>query len=804
MGTSINVSSNTGPTYGLKIGNGTSISGSNVTITADSASASATSYGIYVSNTNATQSKVNLGTGSSVESTGVGIYLIGNSSLSANALTVNSLNSYALMVDRLGATADIGTGSTISSSGSVSTVWVYGDDSALVAGENTTFTHTGTYSNNTLLAQGGGSITVGSGSKVISTVGGGIAASNGTINYNGSSTARNIIQTASNYAVSAQQSKGVVNMSYTDIDTTSTYGLWAVASGTINMDNVNLNQTGGSYGLVASQGGKINLSGENNLQTVNDVLMIATGSNSAITGSGKETLVGSLVAQDRGAINLTMTDGSYWSGATYLLTGGTMDLSIEGNSAWHMTGDSTITSLGLTNDATVYLSSSDTDSTRHTLTITGDYTSNAGKFVFYGDLNGDTDSSIDQLVINGNVVLDTNQTKVSVQNIGGLGEKTIEGIKIITVTGDSPDAFVQDGRIVAGAYDYYLQQGNASGEDTNNWYLTNELSPEEPIRSVRAEAGVYLGNLYAANNVFQLSLHDRMRDITFTPGDDKDRDKDKDIWVRMDKRKVNGKTNPVGGDIRQDYTAVQFGYDLLRRETSTGDSKSFMVAGIIGGYGNTSTTVKGTEYNATGSLHGWSIGPYATWFRESSTKSVRYLDVWGLWNRLDGTTNGQDIASESYRLDGLTLSAEVGYDQRLSKGNGDSGSNHYLRWQGQVTYQGVNGGNKVESNGTVVDLSNRNIQTRLGVRYYSKSNKVEETYNHPYVELNWYHNTNPTSIEMDETKVSLQGIDNIGEIKIGTEYKLRKSLELWGYMFYAAGGSGYSSYGARIGVKTAF
>jgi autotransporter family porin len=224
----------------------------------------------------------------------------------------------------------------------------------------------------------------------------------------------------------------------------------------------------------------------------------------------------------------------------------------------------------------------------------------------------------------------------------------------------------------------------------------------------------------------------------------------------------------------------------------------------MGGYGDTSTTAKGTEYNATGSLHGFSVGPYATWYRESDDKSGSYVDVWALWNRFDGTTNGEGIDSESYRLQGMVLSAEVGYDQLLSKRASKNESNRFLKWQGQVTYQGVDGGNKVESNGTVVDLSHRNVQTRLGVRYYSKPNGLKTSYNQPYVELNWYHNTNPTETQLDETKVSLQGTSNIGGIKVGSEYKINESMELWGYGFYAKGGDGYNSYGIRLGIKDMF
>ncbi len=786
-GTTINVTNDYGEGYGLTIDNTTSqTTGSNIAITVNTTS---NARGVSITSPGST---LDLGTNSSITvsapiSNSVVWLNARDSSFAADhiaitgnsTLSTNDTSQYLISVGSAGGTVNLGTGSTLTAASTsfLGGVLLLGDLGSFAANELTLKTTNG---------RGIGAL-----------YGATANISNSTLEINGGEALY-----AEETGVFETDTGSTINVSNSTItQNNGAIGIWAYYGGIINVDNLNFTQTDGTYGLVASQGGTISLTGENNLQA-NNILMIASGRNSAITGSGRETLVGHLVAQNNGAINLNMTDGSYWSGAATTGNGGTgtINLAIEGDSSWYMTDDSTITSLGLTNGATVYLSSSATDSARHTLTITGDYTGNAGKFVFYGDLNGDTDSSIDQLVINGNVVLDTKQTKVSVQNIGGLGEKTIEGIKIITVTGDSPDAFVQDGRIVAGAYDYYLQQGNADGEDTNSWYLTNELSPVDPTPSVRPEAGAYLGNLYAANNMFQMSLHDRLGEVAFTENEDKN----DDVWVRFDTRKVNVKTNLGGVDIGQTYNGVQFGYDFLRKEYSKGNEKSFVLAGIMGGYGDTSTTAKGTAYNAGGSLHGFSVGPYATWYRESPHKSGTYADVWALWNRFDGSTNGEGIDSESYRLQGMVLSAEVGYDQLLSKRASQNESNRFLKWQGQITYQGVDGGNKVERNGTVVDLSNRNVQTRLGVRYYSKPNGEKESYNQPYVELNWYHNTKPVEIQMDETKVELQGTDNIGEIKIGTEYKLRKSVELWGYGFYAKGGNGYSSYGARLGVKKTF
>ena len=155
------------------------------------------------------------------------------------------------------------------------------------------------------------------------------------------------------------------------------------------------------------------------------------------------------------------------------------------------------------------------------LTVNGNWNGNNGTVQFYGALADDS-TPIGQLIVNGDV---TGTTQVAVDNIGGVGAQTLEGIKIITVSGDSPSTgFTQKSRIVAGLYDYTLRQGTASNADTNNWYLTSYLTPTPnpdptpdpnptPKPSVRPEPGTYLANAYAANNMFQITLHDRVGEL---------------------------------------------------------------------------------------------------------------------------------------------------------------------------------------------------------------------------------------------------------------------------------------------------
>jgi len=67
----------------------------------------------------------------------------------------------------------------------------------------------------------------------------------------------------------------------------------------------------------------------------------------------------------------------------------------------------------------------------------------------------------------------TGTTRVRVNNLGGSGAETLNGITLIEVEGSADSsAFTQEGRIVAGAYDYRLVRGS------RDWYLTNRTDLE--------------------------------------------------------------------------------------------------------------------------------------------------------------------------------------------------------------------------------------------------------------------------------------------------------------------------------------
>ncbi|QBH96635.1 autotransporter outer membrane beta-barrel domain-containing protein [Limnobaculum zhutongyuii] len=157
-------------------------------------------------------------------------------------------------------------------------------------------------------------------------------------------------------------------------------------------------------------------------------------------------------------------------------------------------------------------------------TIDGDYVGNNGTIELDTYL-GDDSSPTDRVIINGST---SGQSYLVINNLGGTGAETREGIKVIEVNGDSSGEFIQQGRVVGGAYEYYLHKNGMNNQD-GDWYLRSQLpvvTPEdpdptpdpdpEPENINRPEPGSYMFNHMAANSLFLMRLHDRMGETQYT------------------------------------------------------------------------------------------------------------------------------------------------------------------------------------------------------------------------------------------------------------------------------------------------
>jgi len=434
------------------------------------------------------------------------------------------------------------------------------------------------------------------------------------------------------------------------------------------------------------------------------------------------------------------------------------------------------------------------------LTIEGNYVSNGGSLKLDSILGNDT-SVTDKLVITGDVSTGASgATAVYINNIGGLGDKTIEGIKIVEVNGtSSDDAFVQGARIVAGAYDYKLKQGSSS--DTNSWYLTSERG-EIPTKELRPEAASYIGNLMAANSLFNLRLHDRLGETQYTDlltGEQKVTS----MWMRY---KYGYTKYEVGSQLngKNNWNITQLGGDIAQWGN---EGKSRLHLGLMAGYGRSTNDAnsKLTVYKSSGKVDGYSFGVYGTWYSNEDSHNGFYLDSWASWNRYHGSVHGQDQASEKYDLKGLTASIESGYTLLAAQ---SANYNLQLQPKGQLTWMGVKMDDHIENEGTKVSANANNLQLRLGLKtiigYRSTANSVNQQAGQLFLEANWLHNTKAYSVQMDDVRVSQDGGRNIAEIKAGLEGRITPHTDIWFNLAHQVSNHGYSDTGLMLGLKYLF
>lgn len=108
-----------------------------------------------------------------------------------------------------------------------------------------------------------------------------------------------------------------------------------------------------------------------------------------------------------------------------------------------------------------------------TLTVEGNYA--GGGTLTLNTALGSDNSATDKLIVEGNT---SGHTRVAINNIGGMGAQTVEGIEIVNVAGASDGTFEKESRIVAGAYDYDVVRRGS------NWYLSSAMEPADPTDPV--------------------------------------------------------------------------------------------------------------------------------------------------------------------------------------------------------------------------------------------------------------------------------------------------------------------------------
>ncbi|EFH9048822.1 hypothetical protein GFB11_14970 [Escherichia coli] len=445
-------------------------------------------------------------------------------------------------------------------------------------------------------------------------------------------------------------------------------------------------------------------------------------------------------------------------------------------------------------------------------------TGNNGLMTFNATLGGDN-SPTDKMNVKGDT---QGNTRVRVDNIGGVGAQTVNGIELIEVGGNSAGNFaLTTGTVEAGAYVYTLAKGK--GNDEKNWYLTSKwdgvtpadtpdpinnppvVDPEGPS-VYRPEAGSYISNIAAANSLFSHRLHDRLGEPQYTDSLHS-QGSASSMWMRH----VGGHERSRAGDGQLNTQAnryvLQLGGDLAQWSSNAQDRWHL---GVMAGYANQHSNTQSNRvgYKSDGRISGYSAGLYATWYQNDANKTGAYVDSWALYNWFDNSVSSDNRSADDYDSRGVTASVEGGYTFEAGTFSGSEGTLNtwYVQPQAQITWMGVKDSDHTRKDGTRIETEgDGNVQTRLGVKTYLNSHHQRDDGKQrefqPYIEANWINNSKVYAVKMNGQTVGREGARNLGEVRTGVEAKVNNNLSLWGNVGVQLGDKGYSDTQGMLGVK---
>ncbi|NYF32621.1 autotransporter-associated beta strand repeat-containing protein [Sphingopyxis sp. JAI108] len=491
--------------------------------------------------------------------------------------------------------------------------------------------------------------------------------------------------------------------------TNSYIGGTRVTGGTVQIaSDANL---GAVSGAVTLDGGTLATSA--NVTSARNVVMagagtLATADGTTFTLGGLFSGTGALTKAGAGTLLVT-GDSSGFAGTTTVSAGtlavtGSLGGAVGVNSGARLEGTGAVGNL--TNGGVVAPGRDGFG----TLTVGGSYTGSGGTLEIEAALGGDS-SQADRLVVTNGT---SGTTAISVTNRGGLGAQTVEGIKIIDVTGGtSAGTFTLDGdynfegspAVIAGAFGYRLFQGGVATPGDGDWYLRSALlDPQNEPQGPLYQPGVPLYESYAAtlqtlNRLPTLQQRVGNRQWSgFTQGG-------VGMWGRIEstRHRPDAAFSTSGTDLDVDNWSLQAGFD----KALVDNAEDTIIAGINGRYGTADARVRSRFGNGSIDTSGYGVGATLTWYESTGFYADAQAQV--SWYRSDLESDILGTLADNNHGSGETFSLEVG--KRASVGGGLS-----VTPQIQMIYSHVRFDSFVDPNDASVSSDRTgSLKTRWGI-----------------------------------------------------------------------------------------
>ncbi|KVL38485.1 autotransporter outer membrane beta-barrel domain-containing protein [Burkholderia sp. MSMB1835] len=640
---------------------------------------------------------------------------------------------------------------------------------------------------------------------------------------------------------------GTIDLSHADVRTTGTGASAAsVHGGMLTADDSTL--VSGRHGAIEASDAIISLRNGTRVTGGNGTLL----SVNAASGAPVHLTLDTGAQADGDIVNLPTDDGSathavtdvalsraaVWAGATDAVRA----LSLDAGSRWSVTGDSTVGSVAL-NDSTIAFTAPPAAGAPRTLVVTGDYAAHNGKLLIHTTLRDDT-SPTDRLVIDGGHA--SGNTDIIVKRAGGDGAQTTIGIPVVeTRNGGTTEAsaFALDaasdgyrqgfGTLSAGGYDYMLARGGHGGH-AEDWYLVSAAKPEPPrppeppvppappgesggndgnspnlpgttppppSSAVAPEPDAYLANADAAAMMAIHSLHQR-EDRTLRTTGSTSGPLDGAVWVRAEGQftSMSGGARSVSGNGR----LIHAGADLFRFDDGRGGSVRVGAMGMYASQTSWSTRPlwnavehRMADATARGSVAGYNVGLYGTWYGNRDILSGPYVDTWFMYGAYANSVGGS-LAGDSYRSRTVTGSVETGYSIPFYE-RGDT--RFFVEPEAQLVVSDYHAAAHDTPGGRLDGQGSTDVLTRLGVRVHGVTAMPSGRELRPFIEANWWHGPGSRSLTLDRNAFSFSVPRDRAAFRIGATGQLSKRFAISAGLGVEANLSDYAVVKGELAAK---
>lgn len=627
-------------------------------------------------------------------------------------------------------------------------------------------------------------------------------------------------------------------------------GSWAAdVAGTFSLAGGSLESA--QYGAFRSAGGSITLSAGARASGGNGHLFDqATAAPTTLTMDGGVQATGGIgflpglpAGTFAAATTVALANDSVWTGAT---TGTVAQLSIASGSRWRLTDSSDVQALHL-DGGTVAFSAPVADDFK-TLRVDGDLTG-AGTFAINARLGADG-APRDLL----HVVGDTRGAfGLQVDNAGGAGGLTAEGIRVVQVDGASEGRFALAGRAVGGAYEYFLFKGRPTVAD-GNWYLRSEFVPPppdpcdsdpagpgctpppdpapcdanpalpgcppptdpcladpelpacrppppiceqdptlpacRPTPIYRPELAAYLANTTAAIELFQYSLHAQTGAGTGRTNGAPDRG----VWLRVggQQGRLPRQADQLSASLER--SVVSIGSDLWTRA----DGRAAWGAMAAHGVATASTVSLLTGYTARGHVQGVAVGLYGLWEQGSVDGTGAFADGWIQVGRYRNRVNGEDVAPERYDTRTWAGSLEGGYRWHLAASDTRA---LLLEPRFQATYTRLRGHDHGEANGTIIGGLDQAVwggEVGLRLAWLDTAGPMRVQ---PFIGVNALRESRAAALTLDQIGFATARPQNRYEVQMGFELALASGWSGAGQVSLQRGADGFRQQSGELGLR---